>query len=338
MKRRAGRRTNLALFGVLSLTFLTGFLAYGIGAAWGRWVVAAHGVAGLAIVALSPWKLVIARRGMLRRRPAFGASIALTALAVVAIFTGVLHATGLGVSLGPVTSLQVHVGAALGVIPLAVWHVLARPVRPRRTDLTRRNLLRVGTLLGGAVLGYAAAEGFVRVTALPGGERRFTGSYEVGSLRPDALPVTQWLDDGVQYVDPRVWRLTVVTAGEARELSYEEVALFRDRVRAVLDCTGGWYSEQVWEGVRLDRLIPDPGEARSVVVRSVTGYSRRLPAGDLPNLMLAVRLGGESLPPGHGFPARLVAPGRRGFWWVKWVSHIETTAAPWWWQSPFPLT
>jgi DMSO/TMAO reductase YedYZ molybdopterin-dependent catalytic subunit len=176
------------------------------------------------------------------------------------------------------------------------------------------------------------------VTGLPGGERRFTGSYDAGSLKADALPVTQWLDDSVQRIDPLDWRLTLVTMAEVRELSYEEVGAFGDRIRAILDCTGGWYSKQDWEGVRLDRLIPEPGEARSVVVRSVTGYSRRLPVRDLSNLLLAVRLGGEPLPAGNGFPARLVAPGRRGFWWVKWVSHIETSAAPWWLQSPFPLT
>ena len=41
---------------------------------------------------------------------------------------------------------------------------------------------------------------------------------------------------------------------------------------------------------------------------------------------------------GHGFPARLVAPGRRGFWWVKWVDRIELQTTPWWWQPPFPVT
>jgi DMSO/TMAO reductase YedYZ molybdopterin-dependent catalytic subunit len=34
---------------------------------------------------------------------------------------------------------------------------------------------------------------------------------------------------------------------------------------------------------------------------------------------------------------RLVAPGRRGFWWVKWVTRVEVVDAPWWLQSPFPL-
>jgi hypothetical protein len=338
MRRRAGRSTNLALLAVLALALLTGFLAYAIGSAWGWWVVAAHGVVGLGLVLLAPWKSVIVRRGMARRRPGVAASIVLTALVVLVVLTGVLHATGLGVSLGPVTSLQLHVGAALASIPLALWHVVARPVRARATDLSRRNLLRAGTVLGGAALGYAAVEGLVRVASLPGADRRFTGSFEAGSLRTEALPVTQWLDDSVQEIDRKDWRLTVVTASGAQELSYEDVASFDDRVRAVLDCTGGWYSEQDWEGVRLDRLIPDPEEARSVLVRSVTGYSRRLPARDLPNLLLAVRLGGRPLPAGHGFPARLVAPGRRGFWWVKWVSRIEASAAPWWLQSPFPLT
>ncbi|TMD59944.1 MAG: sulfite oxidase, partial [Chloroflexi bacterium] len=41
-------------------------------------------------------------------------------------------------------------------------------------------------------------------------------------------------------------------------------------------------------------------------------------------MLLATHLGGETLSPAHGYPVRLVAPGRRGFQWVKWVSRIET--------------
>ena len=37
-------------------------------------------------------------------------------------------------------------------------------------------------------------------------------------------------------------------------------------------------------------------------------------------------------------PARIVAPGRRGFWWVKWVAEIRPSARPAWAQSIFPLT
>ncbi|NUR17262.1 MAG: molybdopterin-dependent oxidoreductase, partial [Dermatophilaceae bacterium] len=40
---------------------------------------------------------------------------------------------------------------------------------------------------------------------------------------------------------------------------------------------------------------------------------------------------------GHGGPVRLVAPGRRGFWWVKWVDRVGVDDRPSWSQPPFPL-
>jgi DMSO/TMAO reductase YedYZ molybdopterin-dependent catalytic subunit len=75
----------------------------------------------------------------------------------------------------------------------------------------------------------------------------------------------------------------------------------------------------------------------SVLVTSVTGYRRRLPAADTSTLLLATHLGGAPLSAGHGAPVRLVAPSRRGFWWVKWVTAVELSDQPWWRQTPFPL-
>ena len=81
---------------------------------------------------------------------------------------------------------------------------------------------------------------------------------------------------------------------------------------AVLDCTGGWWAEQTWRGVRLDTLLGTP-DGGSVAVRSVTGYTRRFPPEDTSVLLLATQVGGALLSSGHGAPVRLVAPGRRGF-------------------------
>jgi DMSO/TMAO reductase YedYZ molybdopterin-dependent catalytic subunit len=57
---------------------------------------------------------------------------------------------------------------------------------------------------------------------------------------------------------------------------------------------------------------------------------------DAPHLLLATHVAGQPLSAGHGAPLRLVAAGRRGFWWVKWVVRIEVVDAPWWLQPPFP--
>jgi DMSO/TMAO reductase YedYZ molybdopterin-dependent catalytic subunit len=345
------RRTNLALLVVLVVALASGGLAFAAGTGWGRPVLVAHGLAGLAVLVLAPWKAVVVRRGLARRSgPGRWASVAFGVLVLVAVAAGLAHATGGLARLGPVSAMQVHVGAALAAVPLLVWHTAARGgARARRADLSRRALLRAGAVAGGAGLLLLATEGATRLAGLPGGRRRFTGSLPVAGpdpADPRRIPVTQWLDDRVQVLDPAAWRLRVTAGGSTRDWTYAELAGFTDRVEAVLDCTGGWYARTTWEGVRLDRLLPQgtaagrtaAGAAGSLVVTSATGYRRRLPLAEAGSLLLATRLGGRPLGAGHGFPARLVAPGRRGFWWVKWVVSIRLDPAPWWRQPPFPLT
>lgn len=334
----AGRRTNLALLGLLALSLATGAVAFGAGTGWGRPVLVAHGVTALAIVALAPWKSAIVRRGLRRRRRGSTASVLLVLLVVVTVVSGVAHSAGLAALPGGQAVLTVHVAAALAAFPVAGWHVAARRIRPRRTDLSRRALLRSAVLLFYAALGYAALEAVARAVSVPGARRRFTGSYEEGSFDPPSMPVTQWLDDSVPLVDPAGWRLVVAGPRGTRAWTVEELSAFADRMPATLDCTGGWYARQEWEGVRMDRQVSDPGGARSVVVSSLTGYRRRFPLRDLPRILIATRVGGAPLSSGHGFPARVVAPGRRGFWWVKWVERVELDRLPWWWQLPFPPT
>jgi DMSO/TMAO reductase YedYZ molybdopterin-dependent catalytic subunit len=55
----------------------------------------------------------------------------------------------------------------------------------------------------------------------------------------------------------------------------------------------------------------------------VTGYRWSFPLAEARDFLLATHVGGERLSHGHGFPLRLVAPQRRGFQWVKWVTRIE---------------
>jgi hypothetical protein len=331
----AGRRTNLALLFLLVLAFVTGVLSWAAGAGLVRWIVMAHGILGLAIVALAPWKRTIARRGLARRRAGNAISIAFAVLLVATIGAAIVHVTGLVRTVGTFSPLGIHVATAVAAIAVGVMHVVQRPVRIRPTDLSRRNLLRSGAILGGGAVGWLGIAGALRVTGARGGERRITGSFESGSGVPSAMPVTQWLNDPVPELDPARWRLQLL--GGARGYSLDELAVFGDQLSATLDCTGGWYAQQQWRGAALDHLL-EGTDGESIVVRSVTGYSRRFPRSDGGVLLLATHVAGEPLSAGHGAPARLVAPGRRGFWWVKWVTAIDVDDTPWWWQPPFPVT
>mgnify|MGYP000542534812 CR=1 FL=1 len=171
------------------------------------------------------------------------------------------------------------------------------------------------------------------------------------------FPVTSWVADDPAPVDRGAWRLDVgglvaesltldygalVGEGggaEAADSSGDAAAATEDggRVtlgadldragrRALLDCTSGWYTIQDWEGVHLGDLLDAAGvasDARFVRVRSVTGYRWSFPIGEARGFLLATHVGGEALSHGHGAPLRLVAPDRRGFQWVKWVTAIE---------------
>jgi DMSO/TMAO reductase YedYZ molybdopterin-dependent catalytic subunit len=193
---------------------------------------------------------------------------------------------------------------------------------------------------GGAALVLTAWETGLDASGAAGGTRRFTGSVEKPRGVPSAMPVTSWLDDAVPQIDPAHWRLQVgntrLDLAAIRDLPHESVT-------TTLDCTGGWFAEQDWDGVRLSTVlaaagVTRAGEWRSLEVRSVTGYARWFGADTLDDVWLATQVGGAELSYGHGFPVRVVAPDRRGFWWVKWVASMQPSSRPAWAQSVFPLT
>ncbi len=332
------RLSNVALLVVLLLALATGAGAVATGSSGGKWVVIAHGVVGMAVVVLIPWKGRIIRRGLRRARATRWASLLLAALAGTAVVTGVAYSTGLISTIGGRYGMWIHIAVGLAVLPLLAWHTLARPSRPHCTDLSRRVALKAGVLGVAAAALYVSTDTLTSLARLPGAQRRFTGSREVGSFDPASMPSTIWLNDSAPSIDPDEWRLTVVDGLGSYQQTLPELAARQTTLRATLDCTSGWYARQDWTGVPVSSLVRNVGEARSLLVRSATGYWIRFPTDDIDELLLALAVGGEALAPRHGFPARLVAPGRRGYWWVKWVDRMELQRAPAWWQPPFPLT
>jgi sulfane dehydrogenase subunit SoxC len=159
-------------------------------------------------------------------------------------------------------------------------------------------------------------------------------------------------------VDPATWRLTVDGAVD-RPVSLD-LSDLRARpsttLRVTIECAGNgrarllprpisqpWLVEAVgtaeWTGVPLTALLADCGPGPDALEVVFTGadhgtergveqdYQRGMGLDDVVagELLLAYEMNGQPLPPQHGAPLRLVAPGWYGMAHVKWLQRIEVT-------------
>jgi DMSO/TMAO reductase YedYZ molybdopterin-dependent catalytic subunit len=135
-----------------------------------------------------------------------------------------------------------------------------------------------------------------------------------------------------------VWRLEVAgLVGTTGSYTYEEVQNLPSTSRAItLECIsngpgGGLISTAIWQGVPLRTLLAHHGgalpTARYVVFQSVDGYVVSLPLDEVlaVDSLLAWRMNGAELPLRHGFPLRVLVPGRYGEENPKWLTRVELT-------------
>jgi cytochrome b561 len=319
------RLVDWSILACVLVETLTGVVSLGAGAAaqWPLFWV--HRVVGLTLLFLLFFKLRRVKPRLRRDRwdRATPLSILTAVVALAALSTGAAWVLGVDVDLAFWTLLNVHIGLGLLLVPLVVLHLRARYRSVRRVDFEgRRTALQYGALLLGGALVVRGQELTNRVVASEK-TRRFTGSKPVEG---EGFPVTSWVADDPDPLDPETWRLRVDgLVATPLDLSDETLDVTDER-RALLDCTSGWYTVEDWRGVSLEALLDEAAvdaSARWVTVHSVTGYRWSFPLDEARGFLLATHVAGERLSHGHGFPLRLVAPDRRGFQWVKWVTRIE---------------
>lgn len=329
------RQVNLTLELLIITAMLTGLLSWSVGDRWNSALTFAHGAGGIALAVLVPAKLRgSVRTGFRRSRKTRWLSAMFGIQVMTTLILGMLHATGLSYGVGQWTALWTHELLGFALIPFLVWHVVTRPVRPSPRDLQRRALLQIGGVAAAAVALHVTQRLAADAVGLAGGDRRGTGSHQVGSHDPARMPSVIWLNDhGPADTDPNSWQVAVNGA----PIGIDTLRARSRPVVATLDCTGGWWSEQIWDAVALSDLVAD-ASGRSVRVESTTGYARHFPIADLADIYLAIGYSGQPLRRSHGAPVRLVVPGRRGPEWIKWVTKIETSDRPSWFQSPVPLS
>jgi DMSO/TMAO reductase YedYZ molybdopterin-dependent catalytic subunit len=340
----SARVTNLSLFALVLAGVATGAGCLLAGASSGRWVFWLHSVGGFSIVVLLYWKRRIIAGSLLRR--GFGSwaipSLLLLLILLASLFSGILWSTTGLPSLAGESGLTLHATISVALAMLMLPHARAGwPRFPRRFSPGRRAFLAPVALFGAGLIFWRGSELASQAAGLSGAQRRFTGSRNAGSFTGNEFPSNAWLLDDPAPLDRATWRLQV--RGSVRsslELTLADLDMSKT-LTATIDCTGGWFSTQHWQGAPLISLLTQAGlkrEARSVTVRSATGYWRRFSIADVASMLLATSVEAQPLTHEHGAPLRLVAPGRRGYDWVKWVTAVEVSTTPAWWKWPLPVS
>lgn len=151
---------------------------------------------------------------------------------------------------------------------------------------------------------------------------------------PQGLPVNRTAEAAqvtVSAVAPN-WRLSIRNGETQITLSRDELlALPQTAVDLPIACVEGWSQTASWRGVRIKDLTAAVGASQDRALRitslekeggyRVTTMGPEYVGDD--STLVALELNGETLDIDHGYPARIIAPGRPGVLQTKWLSSLE---------------
>jgi DMSO/TMAO reductase YedYZ molybdopterin-dependent catalytic subunit len=169
--------------------------------------------------------------------------------------------------------------------------------------------------------------------------------YDPARLPPGQYLTEKWpvLHAGaVPKIDLATWDFAVW--GEVDNpirLSWEELdRLPKTKVTQDIHCVTRWSRfDAAFEGVHwreLKELVGQRASARYVVAHAEQGFTSNIPIASLedPQALLATHADGEPLPLEHGWPLRLVIPGKYFWKSAKWLRGLELSATdrPGFWE------
>ncbi|ROS75836.1 molybdopterin-dependent oxidoreductase-like protein [Curtobacterium sp. PhB130] len=200
-------------------------------------------------------------------------------------------------------------------------------------DGRRERIARRGFFTGVA----AATAGVVVLTA--GQSSKLAEPFNVFAPRkrglgPNGLPVNRTARAAgvLATATAADWTLTVAGPAVTRTFSRAElVALGTAEAALPISCVEGWSQMARWKGVRMRDLLAAvqaaPGSHVRVTSLERHGGYRIMDMGPEyasdPTTLVALELNGATLDLDHGFPARIIAPGRPGVLQTKWIERIE---------------
>jgi DMSO/TMAO reductase YedYZ molybdopterin-dependent catalytic subunit len=195
-------------------------------------------------------------------------------------------------------------------------------------------LIGAGSL---ALIGFLKVPDWVRIIVAP-------PESGLAGPSPALTPVDHFYRVSKNFKDPVVsasgWSLHVggmVT--QPLKLSYQDLRALPATTEIVtLECIsndvgGDLMSTGRFTGIPLRDLLtmaqPRAG-AGAVNFRASDGYTESLPLSEVmstPEILVVHELDGAPLPDAHGFPARMLIPGRYGMKGPKWLEEIDVAAS-----------
>ncbi|TPW72820.1 molybdopterin-dependent oxidoreductase [Schumannella sp. 10F1B-5-1] len=224
-------------------------------------------------------------------------------------------------------SLAIHIAVKLPLIA-RYWRSGPRDRPQAGTVISRRGFVGVVGVSVGAVTLTTAGQ---TIDALKPFDVLAPRKQNIG---PQGLPVNKTaMQAGViaQAKSP-AWELEVVVDGVSHHLDLDALrALPQTTADLPIACVEGWSQSAQWRGVRMRDLLEAVGApaASDLRVRSLqrSGVTSRMemPAAYSadPLTLVALELNGDVLDIDHGYPARIIAPGRPGALQTKWLATIE---------------
>jgi DMSO/TMAO reductase YedYZ molybdopterin-dependent catalytic subunit len=162
-----------------------------------------------------------------------------------------------------------------------------------------------------------------------------------GQVLTEKWPVLHY--GSVPKVDLGTWDFRVFGRVEREQRwTWEEfLALPRVQVRSDIHCVTRWSRyDNLWEGVAVKEVLREAGvkpDAAFVIEHAEQGYTTNLPLSELlrDDVLLALKHDGHDLAPEHGWPLRLVVPGRYFWKSAKWIRGLELAPAdrPGFWET-----
>ena len=258
----------------------------------------------------------------------------------------------LGLTFALLVIATVYALAFYASYPLAVAALARASTRVDSTavdrppaDLGRRQLIARTAVAGVGLLSVGYLGKFV--SGVRGGA--IGGGHD--AIPDPVTPNNQFYLISKNFVDPKLseddWSLEITGfVGNRMKLRYLDLFNMPSQEQmASLTCIsnevgGDLLSNAVWTGVKLADLLQAASvqpSASEVILYAKDGYTESLPLSKAlaPTTMLVYLMNGVSLPKRHGFPARLIVPGKYGIKNVKWLTKIELAAGDFrgYWQQ-----